>query len=814
MADNFERQKSTRWVKAGVPSYGDWGDEYDNYDNYEADIPEEDAEADVPDKHESVTPNLVLSIDRPHIGSDDDDDSERGYSQPPLAISEPRGGSFGDLRDLEEKRDPETDSESDEDVSFMPESPDQERPSQSFRDPPEEEERLKWAGSVGIPPNNEERDSFVPPTPTFSQSTFSQQLPETPVSDRSFLSDTDSIQREPESLHVGGRFNDNDLNEIQEEPQPDKAALSEPKETPETAQAPLTLVLSVDRMNLNDDDSSDDSDSVEFRDPVADRATKSTLVLETKEAATPDSDHVDLPLHITKSPDILGGKRPIQTDALDSLINDLQNMERLSTIDRAPSVTEEKTREEPQQSAEDQSDNNLPSLGSIHDMSLPNFEDQSFGELVPETSDVLGELEDKHEDVKKAHELYVSRLQAHTPSVKKAPPKSPKLEARAANDATNPTPSTPKQEPQDQDDLSFFDANNPLGLVPALSPESISTKHLSADLTNLAAMRPPPAPKDTGGDILRRDSTMTTSTFNMGSWKPNTGMYRDQFVNDNDNESQMNMSVYDAKDNYEKFVGNHSAPGYAESFTNSSTLSVPDTVALPSIHEDGSDIGNSRDDDDTSDEHSFDHLKHTKSGSEHSLPSVIKDHRSSGGSIFKEEKLTLPGSLELLPENPDTKEKYKSISSTDTKSDHETAAVPQRAASKRAASSSSFGVSKPVKQKYPVTKWKELTSYSQPIDRIQAFKRAKQQEIDYDTGLQYWLQETLAKTDDYSSMHVGKLAEEAFQNATHTDIRRHTSMAINATSIRNKVSMVKDKMDTTAGFGRRFLNKGKKLMKS
>lgn len=820
MADNFERHRSTRWVKADVPSYGDqWGDEYDNYDNYDQDVPEDEIERRGTEKRTSATPNLVLSIDNVdhRFDYDDDDDSEQAYSQPPLAISEPKGGSF---RDTESGR-PEDSESSDEDVSYIPESPDRER----F----ETEESKSQADSGSRRPEALDtsatslKDDFVPPTPTFSQSNFSNNMPETPVSDRSFVSDADSIQREPETLNVAGRYDDS-LNEIQEDPQLEGAATRDSESEPRGR--PLELVLSVDRLNLEDSDSSDDSDSLHFNNEEK-APTASTLALGNQEHDNSQADDsVDSPLHVNL-PDLPGERRPVKTDALDSLIDDLQKMERLSTygassssVNKQPQSTQEKDMPPPPpaKDSEEQGDDNLPSLASIHDMSLPNFEDHSFSDLAPETSNILEEITPElQEEVQKAHELYVSQLQAHNPSVKKAPPQSPNIDLKPRESETEApveAPSTPKQQPQDTDLLRAFDPNNPLQIgVPVLSPESISTKHLSGDFTNMP-LQPPQPPRGPAADMLRRDSTMTTSTFNMGNWKPNTSIYRDQFVNDNDNESQMNFSVYNGKDNYDKFVGARSSLGYAESFTNSSTLSVPETVALPSIHEDTSDADLTRDDDDTSDDRSFTRLENSRSDGDLSLPG--KDKRSSDGSIFKEEKLTLPGSLDQLPKDGDidNSEKYKSISSVDSKSDNELHQKPERSGTKRLASSSSFGISKPPKQKYPVSKWKDLTSHSQPVDRIEAFKNAKQREIEYESGLQYWLQETLQKTEVSPNMHIGKLAEQAYQNATHTDIRRHTSMALNATSLRNKVSLVKDKMDTTAGFGRRFLNKGKKLMKS
>ena len=100
---------------------------------------------------------------------------------------------------------------------------------------------------------------------------------------------------------------------------------------------------------------------------------------------------------------------------------------------------------------------------------------------------------------------------------------------------------------------------------------------------------------------------------------------------------------------------------------------------------------------------------------------------------------------------------------------------------------------------------------SQPIDRIRLLRDALEKEADYDTGLLNWLNESLRQSEDASNIHIGKIATQAYQNAAHNDIRRHAS-------IRSKVSIVRDKVETSglqaSSLGKRFFNRGKKLMKS
>lgn len=491
---------------------------------------------------------------------------------------------------------------------------------------------------------------------------------------------------------------------------------------------------------------------------------------------------------------------------------------------------------------------NLPSLASIGDISLPDFGNQTFESISERDAFQPNDQSSFHEDqpqqtekVQRAHELYVSQLVKHKPSVRKPPGEDPENEDVKSIDLQ-----TPENDGNKDRDLQTTPKqgleHTILGpdIAPVMSPESISTKHLSGDFQHMVQPNSAALNRD---DLLRRDSTMTTSTFNMGSWKPNTNVYRDRFVNDNDNESQANYNAFDAEDenNYTKFTGMRSASaGYAESFTNSSSLSVPETVALPSINENASDGDDTFDDSLESSQQNRNDSSQGHVDKNASSVSVLKDRRDQDTPTFVEERLSTVGSMEHLRSLDSIETAATKSARNSQRDDHDMSAseratgtgtdkaVPETpddtqksnveasGASAGTRNTSELAGSASVKrsnQKYPVFSFKKIMAISQPIDRIQALQKAKQDEFNYDSGLQYWIQETLKSAEVAPTMQISKLAEEAYLNAQHTDLRRHASMSLNTASLRNKVSLMKDKMDTTAGFGRRFLNKGKKLMK-
>lgn len=242
--------------------------------------------------------------------------------------------------------------------------------------------------------------------------------------------------------------------------------------------------------------------------------------------------------------------------------------------------------------------------------------------------------------------------------------------------------------------------------------------------------------------------------------------------------------------------------------SNGSSDSIPETidVALPSINEDPDD----------GEDYQRPHMNPTMS----TIDSVLGEH-DYPRPLFNEERLTPMTSKDnistnkyssLIPPIETRKPSDGSVTSGLSKVDEtETVSGERRVSSggntvkETRISSGEFAP-----KSYPVFDWKKIMATSQPIDRIRLLKEALESEAKYDSGLEHWLHGTLKQSDSASTMHIGRIASEAYLNATHSDIRRHAS-------IRSKVSIVKDKVETSglhaSSFGKRFLSKGKKLMK-
>lgn len=793
-SDTFERQKSKRWVKADVPSYGDeWADEYGDYDYDEAE--ENPAEVEL-----LPAAPLVLSIDKmQHSNSsdDDDDDDDEAYLAPGAVHTEPptveetlaeekflfsenpathathSSEQTGHSQNLQSE--PRSEPQSQSEPQSAPQA-DVQSESQSelpFGHEPAEREHSYEAGYDEYRNQSEYgydydhpgySNGLLPPTPTFSTHNVPS-APDTPISERSFNSDADSIQREPTSLNV--RLNE--IREVREE------SPEVPQERPD---APKELVLSIDRMNLDSDDLSIDDARYDVGDvkynesayeeavaanhaPVLDSsdddwgynsANSSNDELD-KIAEEPEKVENERELAVAPKHETARSPRPVQTDALDLLINDLSQMERLLTVQSKqaqPAKLEQKQ-------APSADSGNLPSLSSMYDISLPDFDNHSF------TSDAHPEPVAPPSDFAQLHQTFMTNALSRLPSIRKAPP----VAADASRLAEGST------------------------LEPVVSTGSISTGKASFDAPT-PVLPPPPAKKDEA--LSRHDSTVSYATFNMGSWKPNTNVFRDQFVNENDNESQMAMSVFEGTDgNYSKFTGLNPPSNYNEAYA-SSSLSVPSTIdkGLDRINEDESDddhpeVMSMR----TSEPNTSNDLETTTSA-----PSVFKDQPYSAPK-FKEEKTA----ESLIPEVKEEEEEEKRVPSGSS------------ATKSLTASSTQSTLKVPANQKYPVFSWKNIMAVSQPVDRIHLLKKARADEMAYDTGLAYWLNETLRTAEVSPNIHIGKLAAQAYQNAQHSDIRRHTS-------IRSRVNLVRDKMDSgnlgalASNFGRKFLSRGKKLMKS
>lgn len=863
MSDKFGRHKSTRWVKASVPSYGDeWDDDYNQGfdDSDEERLLKEEVKASVaeqrfelPSQRESleshdheadnvkeiVVPkiaaflepsDLVLSIDRFNTRDSDSGDSDLDTD----GEFKEQGEDVQELNDSDEHRGykEEIYTERDQSVQHEPESNHPKGPASLdvYRpDIPADHELFTPTNEAFAPDIH--TPAMEPPHRSFSDFT-----PETPTSDRSFQSDADSIQREPATLNVFNNHQQDELpvdlvkedeevdtdtelgsiheykNEVLKEmipvisPSIPHETSPVPNSAPEPDASLAPLVLSIDNRH---NDSSDENDN--------------------------DIDSDDWGYQGEESDDEVN-ENPGKTDALDSLIKDLQN----ASMDLASY--------QPIDEREGAEKYVLPQLDSLQSINLPEFDDSSLNNynhysaglnidtsLIPdddESAPTTPIAPLSTADERRGHESYIS---GHKSSIRKPPPRKDLVSVDYSNiadavsgylsggeksdvdqnlnaieedqNAEDSTDEKGVEETYMSDDLApepdYLKLPN-LELNPVASSGSLSTGNRSVSTFKSSQYDEP--------EISRRSSTMSTNTVNMGGWKPNTSNFRDQFINDNDNESHLSFTPDDEVqdfNNYNKFTKVRTASGLGnEIVSDDSSDSLPETIdaALPSINEDPDD-----DEDIQSPA-----INTTVSN----IDSVLGEH-SYPLPVFKEEKMTPLTSKENLPpvnkyssllppvearkpsDSSESSELSKGIES-ETSSDTRVLSINETIKDTRVTSGDFTPKS------YPVYDWKKIMATSQPIDRIRLLKEALEKEAKYDTGLQHWLNDTLKQSDSASTMHIGRIASEAYLNATHSDIRRHAS-------IRSKVSIVKDKVENSglhaSSFGKRFLSRGKKLMK-
>lgn len=639
----------------------------------------------------------------------------------------------------------------------------------------------------------------------------------------------------------------------------------------------VPLVLSID--NRNDSDSSDDdwgyhsqSSSVKLEAVAKDH--QGTTEVPNEYTTTDDSDNDSDDSFEKSGADYLRQKpkhHPDQTDALDSLINDLERASHATENTNSPSATTQST---------PHTHYKLPDDDDGDDSSLGDFADYNNYEKnlnLNTSTDQLDTTPIAPLSVAQTQSGHESFMLGQRNSIRKPPPKRSELvsvdytniaEAMSGYLTERDAIETVEEESENDQVVSEHEDNEAndtdhdptakqdLALKPVISLGSVSTGRASIDTTTRDVSQSSRAPSaipahvlnatpalpsipaqsptasqfighsngdfrpPTLGESSRRVLTMSTGTFNMGGWDPSTNNFRDQFINDNDNESAINFNVLLLhKDDYEKFTNSRSSLG--QETYNTSDLSIPGTIdaQLPSILE-SPDFGDSSE---------------VLSKLISNMDSVLGKHDY--GPTFREERLT-PATTNI----EGVQQKYSSLLSSSTNATLlESVDSPLGASSDltRATSDSSAGsentiqagdskvgsvssaqTEKPLyvpKQKqqnqtYPVSDWKKIMATSQPRDRISLLKEALASESAYNSGLQNWLHETLKLSENGSNMHIGRIASQAYQNAQHNDIRRHNSL-------RSKVSNVKDKVEisgllASSFFGKRLLNKGKKLMKS
>lgn len=744
MADLFERRKSSRWVDAQKPSYGDdWGVEYNEDSDIEVyPLPPIVEQTPVPiGSHEShVSPadegkKLPQSQSNEHAPDLDGDVSVHPVDVP-LPVDTKNTSALEELPDHHN-------SDKNDDLSVYV----QKAPVETFESVETPKSPVSFESTESFK-NGE--TSKLAESSKFVESIESSKLANTThiqdndVSyadayspDQSDYSDTDSIQQEPTELHLAGS----------------RHLDSVPTVTEAMKIVPEPLVLSIDKMNLRslDDSSSDEEPSPSSRFPVYsgdndsygkthgtdfvskhDSTSSKSQEIEGLNMPEPRNEESPLPV-----------RHRIQTEALDSLIDDLLKLEKLSLASL------------------DLSNDERVTLGSTERHKAEEQDQHSYLEKESSYSFAL----ESPSTLLEKHNSFISDKRARRASIRKAPPLveshsdvTTKATLLLSSNSTN----------EEQDDIV---ATNDTSLAPIDSGGSISTGSPSfdADISSHFTAH--------NSSVDKKDSRVTSMAFTMGSWKPNTNVYRDRFVNSNDNESHMNVSMFpEGESGYSKFTeGTRPASGYAESFANSSCISIPDTIeanlqSIDEIHSDGDDP---------------------------SLDVVSLGTAREAASVQGASKVSHPNatSLSLLRDSPYENGKFlERISSGNI--------------SGKGHSELETSVTTSVGGAYPVFNWKKIMATSQAIDRINLLKKAREDEEAYDTGLLAWLNAALHSTNESNSnIQIGSLATQAYKNAPHNDIRRHISL-------RSKVSMVRDKMDLGANFGRRFLSKGKKLMKS
>lgn len=804
MADKFERHRLTRWVKADVPSYGDeWGNEYEDYEHNQhsehgTNLSDEPLEPHGSHTHANTDigpatrPNhvsnstLVLSIDRSTFDVPLDDSD--GLSTGPVSGTDTP--PFVSAKSL---------------PSAAPTSP----------YPPPNTLHIQHINTTTVETAVHATNTsthlaagLLPPTPTYqTRHQFVPASPDTDASDRSYMSDADSIQREPANLHVwapverslGDSSTTNAPFPTRASEEFSSASMStgersfvELRKALQRVGAPQALVLSIDRLNLDASDEDEDDDDGD--DDWGYNSNHSSNFDEQEPNLTVAP--VQLP------PQNLGVHTPrhrVKTDALDSLINDLSKMEddaalfggsSAQTLGSQQSVVESGNRE---YQAPKHTAGLLPTLDSIHDMQLPDFTSHSFNKEHDHDqysgSDFIHRGGDTSSVLDDDHQKFVSSVRQD--SVRKPPPVN----------LAHPTQSLQQftQDPNagDRSVTSIAEAPQETPKVEAGTVSTAITDQVFAPKSRAPDLVPPPSGRDCI-DVGRRDSTISTSTFNLGTWKPNTSIYRDQFVNDNDNESHMNVSLYNKDESvYKKFTRMGPVSTYAPSITNSSCVSVPDTVEtnLQQINED-------RLDEEYPDTISVAKSYHPTTplvSSDHSLgSSVLYDHEYEKPKFHEEPQTPAPSTDDLAPIHEETEPAATSAGSLGTMKT-------------KSMADSDTSSTLPKKVKYPVSNWKKIMAISQPVDRIELLKKARIDEMNYDTGLSQWLRESLKSTES-PHIQIGKLATQAYKNAQHSDIRRHTS-------IRSKVSLVRDRIEPgnlgmqASSLGRKFLSRGKKFIK-
>ncbi|RLV92005.1 hypothetical protein JA1_003378 [Spathaspora sp. JA1] len=771
MSDQFGRQKSTRWQKA-VPTY-DWDNEY-GYDDYDDEQgQEQQVQQPIPQKFElpeklPPLPSMNNNIAKDNSGSQVVEPQEAKNPEEPvneLVLSVDRASHINyDSSDEEEdyaKQDKQDDKQGGE-VGYSHNLQEDVHNSQKEEDTHHTLENIaNSSGSLNahpppvpepVPtpvshPADTTKETFVSPPSSENKESFSENSSfNFDGAARKKLSPITTSNTQPqEEGKITETVLDHDF----------RKQLYQPPDTPmsETSfqsdysiqKEPVELSLKGRNNNPETNNFQPPSSKPDMLPPME----PEPFVLSIDKKQFDSSDDDDWGYNSQHSSNLDQEEEHEQavkgdSDSIDELIKDI----RAETIDKHPDET------------------NLPrdsSFGIYAD--YINYDDSDEeGRNSPIKPLSTAKLEH-------AHGAYVSSLSSRKPSVRKAPviiePSSKsdlnKVE-ESVNDLSNSTEALAIKSEQEEENKSDIDT---------------STK-------NEDSFEAPPN---------RRVSTISNATFNLGGWAPPTDNFRNQFINYQDNDSIREVPE-------EEHEQEHVKPDVAST---SSAISVPETIdaAIPNVSVD-------QEDDEQPDVYSPSPVTGGDSQSINqtimtatTVDSVLKDHQYTNP-LFKEEKLTPGGSTDnlrptsmLLGDDEKNKRRISEISAISTETETQRKSV------------SSFETTPTVFKpgKYPVYDWKKITTISQPIDRIAAYKDALLKEAEYDTGLQNWLMITLKQVDPDSHIHIGKIASDVYQNAPHNEIKRHGS-------ILSKVSIVKDTGTHASNFGKKLFSKSKKFIRS
>ncbi|CCG23703.1 hypothetical protein CORT_0E01140 [Candida orthopsilosis Co 90-125] len=764
MSDNVARQKSARWVTE-VPNYGDWGDEdYDEYSDDNATENVTNTQAQI--NHEGLNQDDVVYEEEPIL--------EENKTERPETIN------TGDHREVGAH----TETKSPLVLSI------DRHENRAETDSSEEEEDGETHGHTGYERNtNAEARANVLPRRT---STYEEVVPgafrdDEKIHNASVATATIPDTPQEDENRSRNAYYRSDRSEFVVPPTPTFSEFSGHSNYPETFS-----------------EASFQSDSSIQREPV--------------NLSVKDSNLANTSGVLLEEPNDLGERQQERASDPEKLVLSIDN--RANNINDDDSTDDDWGYQGNDTSDEEDNDEHLKveteqDIDSyINELSghasIKNDDDSVNAPKVD-----ISEIEPKHFDaashdeidspiaplsIAQQHNTYLNEMASRKSSVRKAPTRI------ESGDYSNLINGYGDEEESNIEPQSGHSRKESVEFVPPsmdvrsiLSSGSLSTGKLS--LESRTFQKP-----ETNDDEELNSRRVSQATLSFGNWVPNTDNYRNKFINDNDNESTINFES-DVASKYNKFTKARAASGLSDVVSNASSVSVPETIdaAMPSIQED------------TDDETQNDSFGDTKS-SDRLEPFVTQDSlfesKPYQKPVFGEERLTPAASKDNLPQKYSSllpmQERKASDGSDEIATQSRTVSANSNSTTvvTSAPTTSSTTDFKP--RSYPVSNWKTIVTISQPVDRIAAFKRALADEAAYETGLQYWLNYTLKQSPDSgNNIHIGRIASQAYQNATHNDLRRHGSL-------RSKVNVMKDKVEgtgsTASSFGKKLFSRSRKFI--